>query len=67
MAVRRKKKLPSRKHTSGGGHVKDLLLLQRVAQRINSVLELDVLLEEIVDDVARQLELLSRVPVLLGD
>jgi len=32
--------------------VRELLLLQRVAQRINSVLDLEPLLEQIVDDVA---------------
>lgn len=31
--------------------LQDLLLLQRVVQRINSILDLDVLLEQIVDDV----------------
>src|SRR4030066_148994 len=32
--------------------IKELLLLQRVAQRINSILDLDLLLEEVVGDVA---------------
>ena len=32
--------------------LQDFLLLQRVAQRIGSILDLDVLLEQIVDDVA---------------
>jgi sigma-B regulation protein RsbU (phosphoserine phosphatase) len=32
--------------------IEELLLLQRVAQRINSILDLDVLLEEVVSDVA---------------
>lgn len=34
------------------GQIQDFLLLQRVAQRIGSILDLDVLLEQIVDDVA---------------
>ncbi|MBP1682887.1 MAG: serine phosphatase [Ignavibacteriaceae bacterium] len=33
--------------------IQELLLLQRVAQRINSILDLDVLLEEVVSDVAQ--------------
>jgi len=33
-------------------HIQELLLLQRVAQKINSILDLDILLEEIVGDVA---------------
>jgi phosphoserine phosphatase RsbU/P len=33
--------------------IKELLLLQRVAQRINSILDLDTLLEEVVSDVAQ--------------
>ena len=33
--------------------IQELLLLQRVAQRINSILDLDILLEEVVSDVAQ--------------
>jgi len=33
--------------------IQELLLLQRVTQRINSILDLDVLLEEVVSDVAQ--------------
>lgn len=33
--------------------IKELLLLQRVAQRINSILDLETLLEEVVSDVAQ--------------
>ena len=33
--------------------IQELLLLQRVAQRINSILDLDTLLEEVVSDVAQ--------------
>ena len=33
--------------------IQEFLLLQRVAQRINLILALDALLEEVVDDVAR--------------
>jgi phosphoserine phosphatase RsbU/P len=47
-------------------NVQDLLLLQRVAQRINSILDLDTLLEEIVDDVARTFGY-TRTGVLLID
>jgi len=64
MVVRRKKNAtarPRRQH-----NVKDLLLLQRVAQRINAVLDLDLLLEEIVDDVARTFGY-SRSAILLKD
>lgn len=47
-------------------NVQDLLLLHRVAQRINSVLDLDTLLEDIVDDVAHTFGY-SRCAVLLHD
>jgi sigma-B regulation protein RsbU (phosphoserine phosphatase) len=63
MAVRKKKPMPRRPVRQ---NVNDLLLLQRVAQRINSVLDLDVLLEEIVDDVARTFGY-SRSGILLKD
>ncbi|MFI5237336.1 MAG: PP2C family protein-serine/threonine phosphatase, partial [Ignavibacteriales bacterium] len=33
--------------------IQELLLLQRVAQRINSILDLDILLEEVVSDVVQ--------------
>ena len=33
--------------------IRELLLIQRVAQRISSILDLDQLLEEIVSDVCR--------------
>jgi phosphoserine phosphatase RsbU/P len=46
--------------------VGELLLLQRVAQRITSILDLDVLLEEIVSDVAQTFGY-SRAAVLLVD
>jgi sigma-B regulation protein RsbU (phosphoserine phosphatase) len=46
--------------------VEELLLLQRVAQRINSILDPDVLLEEVVDDVAGTFGY-SRSGVLLKD
>ena len=47
-------------------HIKELLLLQRVAQKINSILDLDILLEEIVGDVAETFGY-SRSGVLLKD
>jgi sigma-B regulation protein RsbU (phosphoserine phosphatase) len=46
--------------------IKELLLLQRVAQRINSILDLDLLLEEVVSDVAQTFGY-SRSGVLLKD
>ena len=46
--------------------IQELFLLQRVAQRINSILDLDVLLEEIVNDVAQTFGY-SRSAVLLKD
>lgn len=46
--------------------IKELLLLQRVAQRINSILDLNVLLEEVVSDVAQTFGY-SRSGVLLKD
>ncbi len=44
--------------------IRELLLLQRVAQRINSILDLDLLLEEVVGDVAQTFGC-SRSAVLL--
>src|SRR3970282_800422 len=46
--------------------IKEILLLQRVAQKINSILDLDVLLEGIVSDVAETFGY-SRSGVLLKD
>ena len=46
--------------------IQELLLLQRVAQKINSILDLDVLLEGIVSDVAETFGY-SRSGVLLKD
>lgn len=46
--------------------IQELFLLQRVAQRINSILDLDVLLEEVVSDVAQTFGY-SRSAVLLKD
>lgn len=46
--------------------IQDFLLLQRVAQRISSILDLDDLLEQIVDDVARTFGY-SRTGVLFLD
>jgi sigma-B regulation protein RsbU (phosphoserine phosphatase) len=46
--------------------IKELLILQRVAQRINSILDLDVLLEEVVSDVAQTFGY-SRSAILLKD
>jgi GAF domain-containing protein len=46
--------------------IQKLFLLQRVAQRINSILDLDVLLEEVVNDVAQTFGY-SRSAVLLKD
>lgn len=46
--------------------IQELLLLQRVAQRINSILDLDVLLEEVVSDVAQTFGY-SRSGILLKD
>lgn len=39
-------------HTMQSSQVQELLLLQRVTQRIGSILDLDTLLEQIVEDVA---------------
>ena len=44
--------------------VEELYLLQRVAQKINSILDLDVLLDQIVSDVA---DTSSSILSLLGD
>lgn len=41
------------KNNNQDQRIEELLLLQRVAQRINSILDLDVLLEEVVTDVAQ--------------
>jgi sigma-B regulation protein RsbU (phosphoserine phosphatase) len=46
--------------------IRELLLLQRVAQRINSILDLELLLEEVVTDVAQTFGY-SRSGVLLKD
>ncbi len=46
--------------------IDELLLLQRVSQRINSILDLDLLLEEVVSDVAQTFGY-SRSGVLLKD
>lgn len=46
--------------------VRDLLLLQRVTRRITSILNLDLLLEQVVDDVARTFGY-TRSAVLLVD
>ena len=46
--------------------IQELFLLQRVAQRINSTLDLDILLEDIVSDVAQTFGC-SRSAVLLKD
>ncbi len=46
--------------------IQELFLLQRVAQRINSILDLDVLLEEVVSDVAQTFGY-SRSALLLKD
>ena len=46
--------------------IEELFLLQRVARRISSLLDLDVLLEEIVGDVS-QTFCYSRSAVLLKD
>lgn len=46
--------------------IEELFLLQRVAERINSILELDVLLEEVVSDVAQTFGY-SRSGILLKD
>jgi sigma-B regulation protein RsbU (phosphoserine phosphatase) len=62
----RKKKKEAAPQRSRRHNVQDLLLLQRVAQRINSILDLDTLLEEIVDDVARTFGY-TRTGVLLID
>jgi sigma-B regulation protein RsbU (phosphoserine phosphatase) len=57
----------TRKKTSGiPPNVNDLLLLQRVAVRINSILDLDLLLEQIVNDVAQTFGC-SRSAILLVD
>lgn len=42
-----------KKRTGARADVRDLLLLQRVTQRITSILDLETLLEQVVDDVAR--------------
>lgn len=46
--------------------IEELLLLQRVSQRINSILDLDLLLEEVVGDVAQTFGY-TRSGVLLKD
>lgn len=52
--------------SSADREVQELLLLQRVAQRINSILDLDSVLEQIVDDVAQTFGY-SRTAILLLD
>jgi sigma-B regulation protein RsbU (phosphoserine phosphatase) len=47
-------------------HIEELFLLQRVAQKINSILDLSELLEEVVGDVAQTFGY-SRTAVLLKD
>lgn len=64
--VQKKKKKNATPQRSRRHNVQDLLLLQRVAQRINSILDLDTLLEEIVDDIARTFGY-TRTGVLLID
>src|SRR5262249_39863571 len=49
-----------------GSYVEDLYLLQRVAQRINSTLDLDTLLDQIVEDVSNTFGY-DRVGVLLEE
>src|SRR5262249_60591790 len=49
-----------------GSYVEDLYLLQRVAQKINSTLDLDTLLDQIVEDVSNTFGY-DRVGVLLKD
>ena len=46
--------------------IQELFLLQRVAQKINSILDLNVLLEEVVSDVAQTFGY-SRSGILLKD
>lgn len=46
--------------------IEELYLLQRVAQKINSILDLDILLDQIVDDVAKTFGY-TRLAVLLTD
>lgn len=53
-------------HLEQQDQIQDFLLLQRVAQRIGSILDLDTLLEQIVDDVAHTFGY-SRSAVLLVD
>lgn len=53
-------------HSSSDREVQELLLLQRVAQRINSILDLDSLLEQTVDDVAQTFGY-ARTAILLLD
>src|SRR5262249_23571074 len=67
-ARRRRKRRPpvSASKTSAGSYVEDLYLLQRVAQRINSTLDPDVLLEQIVEDVSNTFGY-NRVGVLLKE
>ncbi len=54
------------KHEDQNQLIQDLFLLQRVAQRINSNLDLDALLEEIVNDVSKTFAC-SRLAVFLKD
>jgi len=52
--------------TSAGSYIEDLYLLQRVAQRINSTLDPDTLLDQIVGDVSNTFGY-NRVGVLLKE
>jgi sigma-B regulation protein RsbU (phosphoserine phosphatase) len=54
------------KHEDQNQLIQDLFLLQRVAQKINSNLDLDALLEEIVNDVSKTFGC-SRLAVFLKD
>ncbi len=54
------------KNNNQSGMMEDFVLLHRVAQRINSNLDIDSLLEEIVNDVSRTFGC-SRLAVLLKD
>lgn len=57
---------PAMNNEDQNQRIQELFLLQRVAQRINSILDLDVLLEEVVSDVAQTFGY-SRSAVLLKD
>lgn len=54
------------KNNNQDQRIEELLLLQRVAQRINSILDLEVLLEEVVTDVAQTFGY-SRTGILFKD